>query len=85
MTKKMIAPDAKVKQTDVGGYRYNVNKQGVYKVDNAEHIKLMKREGYIEASLTGATVDHSLGFTCGNCGFGSWFKKCSRCGTENEK
>jgi len=83
MGKKMIAPDKGVRQTDIGGIRYNPNRQGVYQVDNSQHVKAMKREGFIEASLMGATVS-GKGFNCKNCGFGSWFKKCSKCGSENE-
>jgi hypothetical protein len=84
MGKKMIAPDKGVRQTEIGGTRYDVNKQGVYEVDNNQHVQAMKREGFIEGSLMGATIGKK-GFNCKNCGFGSWFRKCSRCGMENEK
>jgi lipopolysaccharide biosynthesis regulator YciM len=80
---KMIAPDKGVKQTDIGRVRYNVNKQGVYSVDDSSHVRAMKREGFIEASLMGATTNKQVGYTCAECGFGSWFRKCSRCGSEN--
>jgi hypothetical protein len=81
---KMVAPDKHVKQTEVGGYRYTANRQGLYKVESPSHVAAMKSEGFIEASMMGATTDQSLGYNCSKCGFGSWFKKCSRCGSENE-
>lgn len=79
---KMVAPDKGVKETDIGNKRYRVDRNGVYNVENLSHVKAMKHEGYIEASLMGATKTQ-LGYTCSQCGFGSWFKKCSRCGSEN--
>ena len=81
---KMVAPDKGVKETDIGNTRYRVNRDGVYNVENKSHVNAMKREGYIEASLMGATHTE-LGYTCYQCGFASWFKKCSRCGSENDK
>ena len=44
----------------------------------------MKAEGFFEASLMGPTTDTNMGFTCVECGFGSWFRKCGRCGHQNE-
>jgi len=83
---KMVAPDKGVKQTDVGGYRYNVNRQGVYNVESKKHVELMKREGFIEASMMGAVTNaDNIGYTCIACGFGSFFKKCGKCGNENER
>lgn len=79
---KMVAPDKGVKQTDIGNARYTVNRDGVYNVENSSHVRAMKREGYIEASLMGPTHTE-LGYTCPQCGFASWFKTCSRCGSEN--
>jgi DNA-directed RNA polymerase subunit RPC12/RpoP len=44
----------------------------------------MKAEGFFEASLNPYDKgDAQRGFTCVECGFGSWFRKCSRCGHEN--
>jgi hypothetical protein len=48
---KIVAPDKGVKQTDIGGYRYTVNKEGVYNVTNPAHIRAMKSEGFFEAAL----------------------------------
>lgn len=82
MAKRMVAPDKHVKETVVGNRSYKPNRQGIYNVSNLD-AKAMKAEGFFEASLMGATTDKNLGYTCIGCGFGSWFSKCSRCGTEN--
>jgi DNA-directed RNA polymerase subunit RPC12/RpoP len=78
---KLVAPDKGVKATDVGGRSYSPNRGGIYEVNNKSHASAMKREGFTEASLMGPTKEN-LGFTCSECGFGSWFRKCSRCGHE---
>jgi hypothetical protein len=31
----------------------------------------------------GPTTDTNLGYTCIECGFGSWFALCGRCGHNN--
>ena len=80
----MVAPDRGVKETVVGGKSYYSDRAGLYTVTNDKHKKAMKAEGFFEASLMGATTDHALGYTCTECGFGSWFRKCSRCGHENQ-
>lgn len=81
---KFVAPDKGVKETVVGGRSYYANgKTGLYEVNNPAHKKAMKAEGFFEASLMGATTNETLGYTCSECGFGSWFRKCSRCGHEN--
>lgn len=64
--------------------KYNATRGGIYEVDNQNHAKQMLDNGFIQASLMGTRNNH-LGFICKNCGFGSWFKTCSKCGTINEK
>jgi len=83
VAKRMVAPDKGVKETTIGNRSYTPNRQGIYTVSNLD-AKAMKREGFIEASLMGATTNsENLGYTCFECGFGSWFAKCGRCGTDN--
>lgn len=79
---KIIPPDRGVKETVVGGKSYYQNRSGSIEVTNPKHVKAMKAEGFFEASLMGATTNQSLGYTCSECGFGSWFRKCGRCGHE---
>jgi hypothetical protein len=80
---RWVAPDKGVKETVVGAYTYRPDKGGIYNVDSPSAERAMKAEGFFEASLMGATTDTNMGFTCVECGFGSWFRKCGRCGHQN--
>lgn len=85
-----LVPESKgnkevVVNTEKRSYKYKATRGGVYNVDNPNHAKQMLENGFIMASLMGINNNQKLGFICKNCGFGSWFKKCSRCGTENER
>lgn len=86
---RLVAPDGGVKGVDVrterGVKKYNPDKGGIYNVDSPKHAAQMKAEGFFEASLSGPTTDPRLGYTCEECGFGSWFRLCSRCGHENPR
>ena len=85
---RLIASDGGVKGVDVqtpsGTRSYNPDRKGVIHVDNPKHARQMKAEGFFQASLMGAiTNSDTIGFTCVECGFGSFFRKCSRCGHQN--
>jgi hypothetical protein len=82
---RYVAPDRGVQETVIGGSTYRPDRGGIYNVDNPQHGKAMKAEGYFEASLMGPTTSENIGFTCVECGFGSWFAKCSKCGHNNAK
>ena len=70
-------------KTERGTKVYRAGKDGLINVENPRHAKQMKYEGLGEAGLNGYST--SGGFPCTSCGFGSWFKKCSRCGHDNER
>ena len=81
---RYVAPDRGVKETVVGGKSYFPDRSGIYNVESPSAGRAMKAEGFFEASLNPYSAgDLSRGFTCVECGFGSWFRKCSRCGHEN--
>ena len=84
---RLIASDGGVKGVDVttesGTRSYNPDRRGVITVNDPKVARRMKAEGFFEASLMGPTTDMTKGFTCIACGFGSWFRKCSKCGHEN--
>jgi hypothetical protein len=85
---RLVAPDGGVKGVDVtterGTRTYNPNRQGTYEVNDPKVARRMKAEGFFEASLMGPITNRDIiGFTCIECGFGSFFRKCSRCGHEN--
>lgn len=83
---KMIPPqglrEVAVK-TERGTKVYRADRSGLIHVDNPKHAAQMKAEGLGVASAGG--VADTEGFPCSQCGFGSYFKKCSRCGHENER
>jgi len=83
---KMIPPqglrEVSVK-TERGTKVYKADRSGLINVDNPKHAAQMKAEGLGVASAGG--VADTEGFPCSQCGFGSYFKKCSRCGHENER
>lgn len=56
-------------------------KDGLFEVNNPKLVRKLKAEGLGEASLGGVTKAN--GFPCKSCGFGSFFKKCSKCGEIN--
>jgi hypothetical protein len=53
----------------------------MFNVTDPKLIKKLKAEGLTEASASGVTT--AKGFPCKACGFGSFFKKCSKCGEIN--
>ena len=82
---RYVAPDKGVRETVIGNKTYQPDKGGIYNVENASHGRAMKAEGYFEASLNPyAGGDNKRGFTCVECGFNGWFRKCGRCGHESE-
>jgi hypothetical protein len=81
---RLVAPDKGVRETEVNGRSYKPDRGGIYNVDSASAAKAMKAEGFFEAALNPySSKDNERGFTCVECGFGSWFRKCSRCGHTN--
>lgn len=84
---KMIPPQGLKEvaiKTERGTKLYKAGRDGLINVDNPRHAAQMKHEGLGEASLFGVATGNT-GYQCSNCGFGSWFKVCSRCGTTNER
>lgn len=84
----LVAPDKQLKALDIknpnGKKSYVAGKDEKFHVTNPRHVAHMKREGFIEASLMGITKS-GIGHDCVNCGFGSWFVVCSRCGHDSRE
>jgi hypothetical protein len=70
-------------KTKSGTKVLRTGKDGLFHVNNPKLERQLKEEGLGVASASG--VIEGEGYPCSNCGFGSWFKKCSRCGTENTR
>lgn len=86
---RMCLPDGAVRGVDFEGARtgahlgsYTPSSDGTITVDNPRHIKALREMGAFAANLGGRARG---GFRCGACGFGSFFRKCSRCGETCER
>ena len=83
---RMIPPQG-MKELEIDTKRgkkvIRAGKDGLFNIENPRLAKKLKEEGLGEAGLNGFTT--SGGYPCPSCGFGSWFKKCSRCGELNER
>ena len=60
-------------------------KDGLFNITDLKLIKKLKAEGLGVASASGVLENPSqVGYSCNKCGFGSFFKKCGKCGETNE-
>jgi len=69
-------------KTERGERVLRAGKDGMFNVSDPKLIKKLKAEGLGEASASGAFGGVS-GYPCKKCGFGSFFKQCSKCGEIN--
>lgn len=87
MARKLLAPDGAVKQTEVqdpnGVTRRYDSSTGYVTVSDSD-ARALAREGFTPASLSG-TTGRGVGRRCRDCGFGSFFTTCSRCGGTCDK
>ncbi|NBU93459.1 MAG: hypothetical protein EBS18_02705 [Actinobacteria bacterium] len=87
---RMVPPNRGMRginiETPRGTRQINTNSQGIMEVNNKKTVRKLKEEGFTEASLAPYEIgDANRGFNCVQCGFGSWFRKCSRCGNDNDR
>ena len=62
----------------------NRGKDGLFEVNDPKLQRKLKQEGLGVASASGVLENPSqVGYTCSKCGFGSFFKKCGKCGEIN--
>ena len=88
MARRLLSPDGAISQTEVrdpSGFtrRYTARDGGIVTVSDRD-ARVLKQEGYTEASAGGITA-RTVGRRCTGCGFGSFFATCSRCGGPCEK
>jgi hypothetical protein len=77
--KEVMAPAKACQQVDgLSGVRYTA-KDGRYTMSDRD-AKALKDAGGFYPNAMGAPVGKKDGFTCDECGFGSFFKTCGRCG-----
>ena len=70
-------------ETSKGNRVLKAGKDGLFHINDPKLAKKLKAEGLGVASTSGA-YNPTNGYTCVKCGFGSFFKKCGKCGEINE-
>jgi len=85
---KMIPPKGMRElavETSRGTRVLKAGKDGLFHINDPKLAKKLKQEGLGVAGTAGALAHAStVGYTCSKCGFGSFFKKCGKCGELNE-
>ena len=80
---KVVAPAKACHQVDgLSGRRYKA-RDGIYEMTDRDGKALVQAGGFLP-SLAGAASSRT-GFRCEACGFGSFFRRCSRCGGTCER
>lgn len=80
---KVVAPAKGCRQVDgLSGRRYEA-RDGIYEMSARDGKALVRAGGFLP-SLAGAT-SRAAGYRCPVCEFGSFFRRCSRCGGDCEK
>lgn len=79
---KVVAPTKSYKQVEgLTGRRYSA-RDGVFDM-HPRDARALIAEGGFQPSLAGAAA-RTAGYRC-TCGFGSYFRRCSRCGGTCER
>jgi hypothetical protein len=79
-----MAPTQRLKEVDgIAGNRYYQRSDGSYYMTDQDAKRLVAYGGWIKPTV-GMGGKHD-GFRCVKCGFGAWFRKCSRCGSDCER
>jgi hypothetical protein len=75
-----VVPQAdNCKEIEVGGRIYRRSRTGLFDMPEAAARYTIANQGGQLPSLSGTTRT-SEGYRCTDCGFGSFFSACSRCG-----
>ena len=83
MPGKVAAPAKAVAEVDgLSGHRYTA-RDGIYDMAPRDARALIKAGGFMP-SLAGTTSERT-GYRCPDCSFGSFFRRCSRCGGDCER
>lgn len=76
---RVASPSARCAEVDgVTGRRYRPDAAGVYDMTPRDAKALIAYGGFRPSEL--GVTSRALGFRCPECGFGSWFRTCSKCG-----
>lgn len=80
---RVPAEDRRQVQTEINGRRYTA-RSGFFDMPESDAKAHMKSAGYGTSwnAAHGATGAPTVGYRCTLCGFGSFFKRCSRCAAD---
>lgn len=76
---RLLSPDDRCIDVEVPVGRARNYAGTTISVSDPQHLRALKTVGYTVADIAGAPARVG-GFTCGECGFVSFFRVCSRCG-----
>ena len=81
--KRVVSPDHRLREADsvYPGLRYTPDKGGVFTVTDRDAKGLVEYGGFIQPDM--GMGRRREGYRCQDCGFGSWFRRCSRCGADS--
>ena len=80
---RVPAEDRRQVQTEINGRR-STARGGFFEMPESDAKVHMRSAGYGASwnVARGATGSRATGYRCTACGFGSFFTRCSRCGTD---
>lgn len=81
---KVVPQASNCREIQVGNTIYRRKRTGLFDMPDAAAKYTILNEGGQLPSLSGTTRTGE-GFRCLNCGFGTFFKTCSRCGGNCER
>jgi hypothetical protein len=81
---KVVPQASNCREIEVGGRIYRRDRKGLFDMPEAAARRTIALEGGQLPALSGHTR-RSIGYRCGVCAFGSFYKLCSRCGGECER
>jgi hypothetical protein len=76
---KVVPQASNCKEIEVAGRVYRAGRNGLIDMPESAARYTVKLEGGQWPALSGITRA-GIGFSCQDCGFGSFFTTCSRCG-----
>lgn len=81
---RLLSPDDACIGVDVPYGRSRSYEGTTIDVSDPSHVKLLRQAGYTLADTAGRP-SKAPGFECLDCGFQSFFRLCSKCGSECER
>jgi hypothetical protein len=80
---RVMGPSKGCVELDTTRGRAKVGRDGSFDLNPADVKRLVAAGGFVP-SMQGV-ASKSDGYRCTGCGFGTWFKRCSRCGGHCER